>query len=81
MDSCARVLIEPGVRWDRDSFIERDFVSPRIAGTVLADLKSETKISAGVGIYYDRTNLALVSNAFQGVADKHILCSHRTNFF
>ena len=63
----SRVLIEPGVRWDRDSFIQRDFFSPRIAGTVLANLKSETKISAGVGIYYDRTNLALVSNAFQGV--------------
>ena len=62
----SRVLIEPGVRWDRDSFIQRDFFSPRIAGTVLANLKSETKISAGVGIYYDRTNLALVSNAFQG---------------
>ncbi|HLK54551.1 MAG TPA: hypothetical protein VKU42_13915, partial [Candidatus Angelobacter sp.] len=63
----SRVLIEPGVRWDRDSFIQRDFFSPRIAGTVLANLKSETKISAGIGIYYDRTNLALVSNAFEGV--------------
>ena len=61
-----RLLIEPGVRWDHDSFIQRNFVSPRIAATVLADLKSETKISAGVGIYYDRTNLALVSNAVQG---------------
>jgi Carboxypeptidase regulatory-like domain/TonB-dependent Receptor Plug Domain len=62
-----RLLIEPGVRWDRDTFIERDFFSPRIAGTVLADPKSETKISAGIGIYYDRTNLSLVSNAAQGV--------------
>jgi Carboxypeptidase regulatory-like domain/TonB-dependent Receptor Plug Domain len=62
-----RLLIEPGVRWDHDSFIQRDFFSPRIAATVLADLKSETKISAGVGIYYDRTNLALVSNAVQGI--------------
>ena len=62
-----RVLIEPGARWDHDGFLGRDFISPRIAGTVLADPKSETKISAGIGIYYDRTNLSMVSNAPQGV--------------
>src|SRR5579859_413468 len=28
-----RVIIEPGVRWDRDSFVGRDYYSPRIAGT------------------------------------------------
>jgi hypothetical protein len=61
-----RVVIEPGVRWDRDSFLERDFFSPRIAGTVLISQSSETKISAGAGIYYDRSNLALASNASQG---------------
>jgi hypothetical protein len=63
----SRVLIEPGARWDRDSFLGRDFFSPRIAATVLADLASETKISAGIGIYYDRTNLSLASNGSQGV--------------
>ncbi|HEX4604405.1 MAG TPA: carboxypeptidase regulatory-like domain-containing protein, partial [Candidatus Angelobacter sp.] len=62
-----RVLIEPGARWDRDSFLKRDFYSPRIAGTVLVDPESETKVSAGIGIYYDRTNLFLVSNAAQGL--------------
>jgi hypothetical protein len=61
-----RVIIEPGLRWDRDSFIHRDFISPRIAGTVLVSQSSETKISAGTGIYYDRSNLALASNGSQG---------------
>ena len=61
-----RVIIEPGVRWDHDSYLQRDFYSPRIAGTVLVNEASETKFSAGVGIYYDRTNLALASNASQG---------------
>lgn len=61
-----RVIIEPGVRWDRDSFLSRDFFSPRIAGTVLVNQASETKISAGIGIYFDRSNLALASNALQG---------------
>jgi hypothetical protein len=61
-----RVIIEPGVRWDHDSYLEQNFVSPRIAGSMLVDQKSETKISAGIGIYYDRTNLSLVSNGSQG---------------
>ena len=61
-----RVIIEPGVRWDRDSFVGRDYYSPRIAGTVLISNSSETKLSAGIGIYYDRANLALASNGGQG---------------
>ncbi|MGC2696367.1 MAG: TonB-dependent receptor [Candidatus Angelobacter sp.] len=61
-----RVIIEPGGRWDHDSFLGRDFFSPRIAGTVLVNQSSETKISAGIGIYYDRSNLALASNGAQG---------------
>jgi hypothetical protein len=61
-----RVIIEPGARWDRDSFLGRDLFSPRIAGTVLLHQASEAKFSAGIGIYYDRSNLALASNGAQG---------------
>jgi hypothetical protein len=61
-----RVIIEPGGRWDRDTFLGRNFFSPRIAGTVLISSASETKFSAGSGIYYDRSNLALASNGAQG---------------
>lgn len=61
-----RMIIEPGVRWDHDSYLQQNAVSPRIAGTILVEQKSETKISAGIGIYYDRTNLALASNGSQG---------------
>lgn len=61
-----RVTMEAGARWDHDSFIGRDMFSPRIAGSVMVDRGSETKLSAGTGIYYDRTNLSIVSQAFQG---------------
>jgi hypothetical protein len=61
-----RLVIEAGARWDRDSFLEQNMFSPRLAGAYLLDRASETKISAGVGIYYDRTNLSLVSQANQG---------------
>lgn len=61
-----RVTIEAGTRWDRDSFLGQDVFSPRVAGTAMLDTESETKLSAGIGIYYDRTNLFEVSQAFQG---------------
>ncbi len=61
-----RVIIEPGGRWDHDTYLGRDFFSPRIAGTMLISAASETKFSAGIGIYYDRSNLALAANGAQG---------------
>lgn len=61
-----RLVIEAGARWDRDSFLGQNMFSPRLAGAYLLHRPTETKISAGVGIYYDRTNLALVSQANQG---------------
>ena len=61
-----RMIIEPGGRWDHDSFLGRDLFSPRIAGTVLVSQTSETKVSAGIGVYYDRSNLSLASNGAQG---------------
>lgn len=61
-----RLVIEVGARWDRDSFLGQNMFSPRVAGSYLVDRGSETKLSAGIGIYYDRTNLSLVSQANQG---------------
>jgi len=61
-----RITVESGVRWDHDSFVDRDVFSPRIAGSAMLDAASETKLSAGVGIYYDRANLFEVGQAAQG---------------
>src|SRR5215470_14680471 len=61
-----RFLVEAGGRWDHDSFLGQDMFSPRLAGTFLVDRATETKLSAGAGIYYDRTNLGQVGEAFQG---------------
>ncbi len=62
----SRMVIETGGRWDRDSFLNRDFFSPRIAGTAMLAKASETKLTAGIGIYYDRSNLNLFSQSLQG---------------
>jgi len=61
-----RLLIESGLRFDHDSYIQRSLVSPRVAGTYLLHKSSETKLSGGVGLYYDRTSLAMLSRQFQG---------------
>lgn len=61
-----RLTIEAGARWDHDSFLDRDVFSPRIAGAAMLERSSETKLSAGVGIYHDRTDLAEVSQSLQG---------------
>lgn len=61
-----RFILEAGGRWDRDSFTRRDFFSPRVAGTALLAKASETKLTAGMGIYFDRTNLAMASQPVQG---------------
>ena len=71
-----RVVIEPGVRWDRDSFLQRDFYSPRIAGSALLERAHETKFTAGIGVYYDRSNLSMVSQALQGDSNGYVLLSH-----
>lgn len=61
-----RLILEAGLRWDRDSLVEKSMISPRIAGTYLLDKASETKVSAGAGIYYDRTNFGLLARPLQG---------------
>src|SRR5215469_12767416 len=61
-----RFLIEAGGRWDHDTFLSRNMFSPRVAATAVLDRASETKLSAGIGIYYDRTNLGQVSQSVQG---------------
>ena len=64
-----RLVIEVGGRWDRDSYVGRDYFSPRAAASILVARNSETKLSGGVGIYYDRTNLNQISLASQGRRD------------
>lgn len=56
-----RLLLEYGLRLDWDEIVRRPLVSPRVAGTYVLDNSGNTKLSAGVGITYQSTNLALVA--------------------
>ncbi|HMC75004.1 MAG TPA: hypothetical protein VKG87_11930, partial [Terriglobales bacterium] len=41
-------------------------LSPRLAGSYLLDKEGNTKVSAGIGIFYDATNMVLISRPFEG---------------
>jgi len=67
-----RFVLEGGMRFDHDSFIRDVLPAPRGAASYMVDKSSETKISAGVGVYYDRTSLEVITRPLQG---------SRTDFF
>jgi hypothetical protein len=66
--SRAGLLIEPGLRFDWDEIIRRPLFSPRLAG-VYSPPRGEgnTKISAGVGLYYEHTQLEYLTRALAGI--------------
>ncbi|PYV16300.1 MAG: hypothetical protein DMG21_12130, partial [Acidobacteria bacterium] len=62
-----RLLVEAGLRLDGDEILRRALVSPRLAASYLLSAHGETKIVAGVGRTYDRTNLQLITSGLGGM--------------
>ncbi len=60
-----QLRIETGVRLDRDRIVRNLLVSPRLASSYMLD-GGRTKISAGVGVFYDATPLDLLTGAEAG---------------
>jgi hypothetical protein len=64
----AGILIEPGLRFDWDEIVRRPLVSPRLAGTWLPrGPDSGTKLSAGIGLYFEHTQLEYLTRALAGI--------------
>jgi len=61
-----RWLIEMGMRYDWDQIIRRSLVSPRLGTTYSLDASAKTKISAGLGVFYDATPIFLVARPDAG---------------
>jgi hypothetical protein len=61
-----RLLLEPGVRLEYDSTTDKADISPRLSSTLVLTRDGQTKLSAGVGLLYDRTDLSLLSLALLG---------------
>jgi hypothetical protein len=62
------LLVNPGVRFDWDEIARRPLFSPRIAATYSPPgLTGKTKLSAGIGLYYDHTQLEYLTRPFTGL--------------
>jgi len=62
----SRLLVEPGIRLDWDEVIRRPLFSPRLAGTYVLDNAGNTKVSAGIDLVYESTNLSLIAAPLAG---------------
>ena len=62
----ARLLVEPGIRFDWDGVVRDFLVSPRLASSYLLSRSGETKLSGGVGVYGDAANLDLLTRSLDG---------------
>jgi hypothetical protein len=58
--------VDPGLRFDWDEIVRRPLFSPRIAVVYAPGANPKTKIAAGVGIYYEHTQLAYLADALAG---------------
>jgi len=64
----AGLLLEPGLRFDWDEIIRRPLVSPRLAAIYLpSGAEGRTKVSAGIGLYYEHTQLEYLTRALAGI--------------
>jgi hypothetical protein len=61
-----RLFFVPGLRLEGDDLVRGMLAAPRLAATYMVTSDGKTKLSAGAGLYYDRTNLALLEQALQG---------------
>ncbi len=61
-----RFLLEPGLRLDWDEIVRTALLSPRLAGTYVLDNSGNTKLSAGIGVVYDATDLILIARPYAG---------------
>jgi len=63
-----RLLLEPGLRFDWDEIIRRPLFSPRFAFVYSpSKTRDKTKISAGIGLYYEHTQLEYLERALAGI--------------
>ena len=61
-----RFLLEAGLRHDWDQIERHSRFSPRLAATWVLDNSGNTKLSAGLGVFYDATAIFLVARPRAG---------------
>ena len=62
-----RFLVEGGLRFDWDQIVRGALVSPRLATTYVLSEAANTKLSGGIGLFYDATPLFLIARPLAGM--------------
>jgi len=61
-----RFLVEDGLRFDWDQIVRSALLSPRLAATYVFSQAANTKLSAGIGLFYDATPMFLIARPQAG---------------
>ncbi|HKC87851.1 MAG TPA: TonB-dependent receptor [Blastocatellia bacterium] len=61
-----RLLIESGIRFDRDSIVKHVLASPRLSASALLTKNGDTRLALGAGLFYDASNLDFVTRPLEG---------------
>ena len=61
-----RLLVEAGLRFDRDSIVGRVLASPRLAASALLTKNGETRLAFGAGLFYDASNPDFLTRPLEG---------------
>ena len=61
-----RLVLDPGLRLDWDQIVGGTRISPRLAASFTPTAEDNTKIVAGIGVYYDESNLDLFAQPRAG---------------
>jgi hypothetical protein len=67
-----RLILLPGIRIDRDSIVGQWAAAPRLGITYMLFSSGDTKLSAGVGVFHDSTNLEIVDRPLEGSGLRYI---------
>ena len=64
----ANLIVEPGLRFDWDEILRRPNFAPRLAASWSpAQFHGATKVSAGIGLYYEHTQLEYLERSLAGL--------------
>src|SRR5215470_17965457 len=61
-----RLLVEAGMRFDRDSIVRRILPAPRLSTSALLTKDGDTRLAFGVGLFYDASNLDIITRPLEG---------------
>ena len=61
-----RLLVEGGMRFDRDAIVGRLLASPRLSASALLTKNGETRLAFGTGLFYDASNPDFLTRPLEG---------------